>query len=830
MLKALPYQAAGLGRWMELLSRGEMLYGHVGELPETMELEPLQADFKSLVLVPIFVDERWWGNIGFDECAHERDFSALERDALKAAADTLGAAIGRARAGQASARLAAIVESSDDAIIGMALDGVITTWNPGAERLFGYSAEEAIGQSMAMLLPPEGLARMPEGLANLRSGMRLEPYEAKRIRKDGSEIAVSVSFSPIRDAQGNLFGTSSIYRDITAQKRAETALRRSRQSYQDLVHTIDGIVWEADAATVRFSFVSDQAERLLGYPTARWIEEPTFWQDHMHPDDRDWGTSFCATATAEKRDHEFEYRMIAADGRVVWLRDIVTVVVEDDRPVKLRGVMVDITERKQTEQDLLRRDAILEAVRFAGERFLASGTTWEESVPQVLARLGQAAAVSRVYVFERYVESDGTQWATQRFEWTAPGIVAQIDDARLGAFPLETPVFRIWADALRRGELLHGRVRELPGIERVPVEAGGPHSLVLVPIFVDGLWWGVIGFDECAYERDFSPMERDALKAAADTLGAAIGRDRANLEIKRERDFSSTVLDTVGALVAVLDRQGRIVRFNRACEQLTGYAADEVVGQTYWELFLVPEEMDEVREMMADVAAGHFPHAHENIWVMRDGTHRLIAWNNTAILDEGGEPTFLIKTGIDITERRRAEEARRESQRRLATLLSNLPGMAYRHRNEPNRTMEFVSDGGLELTGYPPSDLIGSDGLTYADLVHPDERAGIWRDMQTAIAADEPFRLTYRITTAGGAEKWVMEQGRGVRGSAGEHLAIEGIITDVTDRVQARQLLEQRVATLTKLASSLTIDQPMETTLNSLATSLADASGAAACV
>ncbi|MEI4861468.1 PAS domain-containing protein, partial [Klebsiella pneumoniae] len=86
-------------------------------------------------------------------------------------------------------------------------------------------------------------------------------------------------------------------------------------------------VWEADADTFEFSFVSEQAERILGYPTERWVREPTFWSDHLHPDDRDWAVRVCQEATAQKCGHDFEYRMIAADGRIVWLRDMVTVVV-----------------------------------------------------------------------------------------------------------------------------------------------------------------------------------------------------------------------------------------------------------------------------------------------------------------------------------------------------------------------------------------------------------------------------------------------------------------------------------------------------------------------
>jgi len=141
---------------------------------------------------------------------------------------------------------------------------------------------------------------------------------------------------------------------VLERRQDEEALRQSQQNYEALVGSVDGIVWEADARTLQFSFVSKQAERLLGYPVERWLTESTFWKDHIHPDDRERAISFYANATAEKRTHEFEYRMIAADGRTVWLRDIVSVVVENGQPVKLRGIMVDITERKKAEEELAR--------------------------------------------------------------------------------------------------------------------------------------------------------------------------------------------------------------------------------------------------------------------------------------------------------------------------------------------------------------------------------------------------------------------------------------------------------------------------------------------
>jgi PAS domain S-box-containing protein len=139
----------------------------------------------------------------------------------------------------------------------------------------------------------------------------------------------------------------------TDLERIREELGRTREQYEHLVASIDGIVWEADAESFRFTFVSAQAERLLGYPSSAWIEDPEFWVSHIHPDDRQWCVDFCRHATGRRENHEFEYRMFARDGRIVWLRDIVSVVTHESGPPLLRGIMVDITEHKAREKDLL---------------------------------------------------------------------------------------------------------------------------------------------------------------------------------------------------------------------------------------------------------------------------------------------------------------------------------------------------------------------------------------------------------------------------------------------------------------------------------------------
>ncbi len=140
---------------------------------------------------------------------------------------------------------------------------------------------------------------------------------------------------------------------------------------------------------------------------------------------------------------------------------------------------------------------------------------------------------------------------------------------------------------------------------------------------------------------------------------------------------------------------------------------------------------------------------------------------------------------------RQSETALRESERKLAALMGNLPGMAYRCRNDKDWTMEFVSQGCLPLTGYRPSELLGNSRIAYGEVIHPDHREMIWNQVQEAVAQRRPFHLIYRIHTAAGNEKWVCEEGSSVCAENGELVAIEGFIYDVTERQQAEQVLRK---------------------------------------
>jgi PAS domain S-box-containing protein len=145
----------------------------------------------------------------------------------------------------------------------------------------------------------------------------------------------------------------------------------------------------------------------------------------------------------------------------------------------------------------------------------------------------------------------------------------------------------------------------------------------------------------------------------------------------------------------------------------------------------------------------------------------------------------------DITERKRTEEALKESQRRLMTLMGNLPGMAYRCKFDDNWTMEFVSEGCYDLTGYRPDDLINNHTISYSQLVHPEDRLKNWEVVQSEVAENQHFTFTYRIITASGQIKWIWEQGQGVYSADGCLTALEGFIVDISDQKQSEEALNK---------------------------------------
>jgi PAS domain S-box-containing protein len=199
-----------------------------------------------------------------------------------------------------------------------------------------------------------------------------------------------------------------IFVNALNQKRAEETLQQLEISDGHFLESVGAILWRADARTFQTTFVSKEAEAILGYPLESWLRVPGFWRDHIHPDDRAWVEAFSGKATQEQRRHDFEYRMIVADGRTVWLRNIVNVVARDEQSVELVGVTVDITARKQAEIEAARlRHQLAHAGRVRSLGELAA--TLAHELNQPLGAIVSNAEAALVFLERRPPSLDSVQ-------------------------------------------------------------------------------------------------------------------------------------------------------------------------------------------------------------------------------------------------------------------------------------------------------------------------------------------------------------------------------------------------------------------------------------
>jgi two-component system, cell cycle sensor histidine kinase and response regulator CckA len=308
---------------------------------------------------------------------------------------------------EAMARLAAIVASSSDAIIGKTLDGIITSWNAAAERVFGYSAAEMVGESVFKLIPPELHSAEHDLLQRLRRGEVVEASAARRIRKDGGQIWIALSVSPIRDASGTITGAASIKRDITRQMEAEAELRLNQEQLQ-LAHQAARMgTWRWDIATNVLRWDAG-LRQLYGLAAGEQVSGYDDFLSRVHPDDRERVSQSVQQALRGQGALDYEFRIILPDGRVRWLADLGRVATDPSgEPQHLTGICMDVTERKAVE-DHLRDTQRLQAVGqlaggiaheannqmsvvLGGAHFLLRRTDLPEAARQDIEQIRQAA-------------------------------------------------------------------------------------------------------------------------------------------------------------------------------------------------------------------------------------------------------------------------------------------------------------------------------------------------------------------------------------------------------------------------------------------------------
>ncbi|HVY99575.1 MAG TPA: PAS domain S-box protein [Dongiaceae bacterium] len=328
------------------------------DLPADLKATIAGEGIGALAFIPLVQNGRLLGKfmVYFDR---RHDFQQAELDVAMAIARQLAFAVERMRAEEARQRgmhaalqLAAIVESSDDAIASKDLDGVVTSWNKGAERIFGYTAAEMIGRPIATLIPQDRQDEEPEILRRIRSGERIDHYETARRRKDGRLIDVALTVSPMHDESGRVIGASKIARDITERKNAEARLAASERKLQELLAAIPAAIYTTDA-NGRITYYNEAAVELAGRrPTIGSDEWCVTWKLYW-PDGRPMRHDECPMAVALKEGRAIRNAEAIAerpDGtRVPFIPYPTPLRDESGKVVGAINMLVDISERKQAE-------------------------------------------------------------------------------------------------------------------------------------------------------------------------------------------------------------------------------------------------------------------------------------------------------------------------------------------------------------------------------------------------------------------------------------------------------------------------------------------------
>ncbi|RZM82908.1 PAS domain S-box protein [Leptolyngbya iicbica] len=373
------------------------------------DITPCHAEFlasfhvKANLIIPILETDTLWGLLIAHHCQGARLWQAAEIEGLQLLAVQVGIAIHQARlmaelqaaktqlestvAARTSAlaqsrdrlrdemqrcqQLVTIVASSHDAILSTDLNGIVTSWNQGAEALFGYTAAEIIGQSLMTVIPEALQAEETQMLEHVHQGQPITSYETQRCRRDGQLIDVAITISPLRDEDGNLTGVSRIPRDISRRKQeerqrqaAEANLAESEQRLQLALEASGDGLWDWNITTGEL-FLSDRWGAMLGFAPGELTPNVTTWEELIHPDDRPWVEERLQAHLADPTvPYQFDYRLQTQTGDWKWIANYGKVVTWDaaGHPMRMAGTHRDISDRKQYETQIKQSEATKQAL------------------------------------------------------------------------------------------------------------------------------------------------------------------------------------------------------------------------------------------------------------------------------------------------------------------------------------------------------------------------------------------------------------------------------------------------------------------------------------
>jgi PAS domain S-box-containing protein len=413
----------------------------------------------------------------------------------------------------ASFLLNAIIDSSEDAIISKDLNGIVTSWNKSAERLFGYTAAEMVGQPITILIPVDRQSEEPKILSRLRRGERVDHFQTVRKRKDGSLLDISLTISPVKDIHGNIVGASKIARDITEHKRVEQALFASEARFRQLANAMPQMVWTATPAG-DLDYVSEQVTRYFDAPPESVLGAG--WLQWVHPDDQESAVNRWKRSLDTGEPYEIEFRLLRASDRS-WRWHLVRAELLDPNAgqiAKWCGTCTDIEEQKRT-QVSLEEQARISALGAD----IGMALTQVSSLKESLHGCAQAIVTHLDAAFSRIWTLSPNQDVLEL--QASAGLYTHLDGAHA-----RVPVgsFKIGRIALHRRAHLTNNVLSDPEVsDRDWAEQEGMVAFAGYPLIVEDRLIGVLGlFARHSLGQDTV----NALASVAATIAIAIERKR----------------------------------------------------------------------------------------------------------------------------------------------------------------------------------------------------------------------------------------------------------------------------------------------------------------
>ena len=219
--------------------------------------------------------------------------------------------------------------------------------------MLGFTYDEIKEKGIASITHPDDVDKTLLNINKLNEGQITEYFAEKRcLTKSGKIIWVNLTISPLWETNEKPTSHIAFIKDITERKEAEALNEKSQARFKSLIDTIDGIVWEYDLETMSSTFISKKIENILGYSVEEYSESPDFWENHIHPEDRELALALSPKKNKNYVNYDYEYRMLTKKGKVIWVRDIINYVFENDKPLISRGIIIDITTMKEAEKDL----------------------------------------------------------------------------------------------------------------------------------------------------------------------------------------------------------------------------------------------------------------------------------------------------------------------------------------------------------------------------------------------------------------------------------------------------------------------------------------------